>query len=51
MPSLALPAPITLNDSVALIRDQFECEHRGKVVAKGKGEIDMYFIACPRAAG
>lgn len=28
----------------ALIRDQFDCAYRGKVVAKGKGEIDMYFI-------
>lgn len=27
-----------------LIKDFFECEHRGKVVAKGKGELDMYFV-------
>ncbi|MBE0615745.1 MAG: hypothetical protein IH604_18915 [Burkholderiales bacterium] len=27
-----------------LIRDEFECEYRGKVDAKGKGEIDMYFV-------
>jgi class 3 adenylate cyclase len=27
-----------------LIKDQFECEYRGKVNAKGKGEIDMYFV-------
>jgi class 3 adenylate cyclase len=28
----------------ALIKDQFSCTHRGKVTAKGKGEIDMYFV-------
>ena len=27
-----------------LIRDQFICVHRGKVKAKNKGEIDMYFV-------
>ncbi len=27
-----------------LIREYFECEYRGKVDAKGKGEIDMYFV-------
>jgi hypothetical protein len=27
-----------------LIKDRFPCEYRGRVNAKGKGEIDMYFI-------
>ena len=27
-----------------LIKDQFDCEYRGKIDAKGKGEIDMYFV-------
>ncbi len=27
-----------------LIKDYFECEHRGKIYAKNKGEIDMYFV-------
>lgn len=27
-----------------LIRTEFECEYRGKVDAKGKGQIDMYFV-------
>jgi class 3 adenylate cyclase len=26
------------------IKDQFHCEHRGKIDAKNKGEIDMYFV-------
>ncbi|MFM9944199.1 MAG: adenylate/guanylate cyclase domain-containing protein [Bacteroidia bacterium] len=27
-----------------LVKDKFKCTHRGKVIAKGKGEIDMYFV-------
>ncbi len=27
-----------------LVKDLFECEYRGKVQAKGKGEMDMYFV-------
>ena len=27
-----------------LVRHQFECEYRGKLAAKGKGEIDMYLV-------
>jgi len=28
----------------ALIKDHYQTTHRGKVQAKGKGEIDMYFV-------
>lgn len=27
-----------------LVKDKFKCEHRGKIAAKNKGEIDMYFV-------
>ncbi len=27
-----------------LVRDRFVCEYRGKLAAKGKGAIDMYFV-------
>jgi class 3 adenylate cyclase len=27
-----------------LIRNEFDCEYRGKVDAKGKGGMDMYFV-------
>ena len=27
-----------------LIKDHFECTYRGKIAAKNKGEIDMYFV-------
>ncbi len=30
--------------NMALVKDTFNCVHRGKIVAKGKGEIDMYFV-------
>ena len=27
-----------------LIKDKFICTHRGKILAKNKGEVDMYFV-------
>jgi class 3 adenylate cyclase len=27
-----------------LVKDHFPCEYRGKVEAKNKGEVDMYFV-------
>ena len=27
-----------------LVKDKFNCVHRGKIQAKNKGEIDMYFV-------
>jgi class 3 adenylate cyclase len=27
-----------------LVKDKFKCMHRGKIQAKHKGEIDMYFV-------
>ena len=27
-----------------LINDNYECQYRGKIAAKNKGNIDMYFI-------
>ncbi len=31
-------------NTYSLIKDQFKCEYRGKINAKNKGEIDMYFV-------
>lgn len=28
----------------ALVKDQYHCTHRGKISAKNKGEVDMYFV-------
>ena len=30
-----------------LVKDKFNCTHRGKIEAKNKGEIDMYFVEQP----
>jgi len=32
-----------------LIKNHFDCEHRGKILVKHKGEIDMYFVRKGRA--
>jgi len=31
-------------DTYNLVKDDFDCSHRGKIYAKNKGEIDMYFV-------
>ncbi len=31
-------------ETYKLVKDRFTCTHRGKLTAKGKGEIDMYFV-------
>ena len=34
-------------NTYALVKGKFKCLHRGKVQAKNKGEIDMYFVETP----
>ncbi len=39
--------PGQINISAAtyeLIKDDYECTHRGKIYAKNVGDIDMYFL-------
>ena len=31
-------------EAYAIIKDDFNCQYRGKIAAKNKGEIDMYFV-------
>jgi class 3 adenylate cyclase len=31
-------------DTYHLVKDRFVCRHRGKITAKNKGEVDMYFV-------
>jgi len=39
------PGKINISSSTyAEIKDRFSCEYRGKIQAKGKGELDMYFV-------
>lgn len=36
---------VNISDSTyMLVKDTFLCQHRGKISAKNKGEVDMYFI-------
>jgi adenylate cyclase len=42
---------INISDTTyELVKDQFDVTHRGKIQAKNKGEVDMYFITRTRAA-
>lgn len=37
---------INISDSTyQLVKDKFNCEYRGKIDTKGKGEMDMYFVS------
>jgi class 3 adenylate cyclase len=31
-----------------LVKDYFDCEYRGRLAVKGKGEIDMYFVGAKK---
>jgi len=45
MESSGEPGEINISGyTYMLIKDYFDCEYRGKVDAKGKGYIDMYFV-------
>jgi adenylate cyclase len=45
MESSSLPGRINISGATYdLIKEHFDCEYRGKLNAKGKGEIDMYFV-------
>ena len=44
MESSSDPGKVNISGSTyALVKDFFHCTHRGKISAKSKGEIDMYF--------
>ena len=39
------PGKINISENTfGLVKEDFTCIHRGKLVAKGKGEMDMYFV-------
>lgn len=43
--SACVPGMVNISSSTyEVIKDYFECEHRGKILAKHKGHIDMYFV-------
>jgi len=43
--SACVPGMVNISSSTYdIVKDFFECENRGKVLAKHKGHIDMYFV-------
>jgi len=45
MESSGIPGQVNISGTTyELIKDQFHCNHRGKIQAKNKGEIDMYIV-------
>lgn len=45
MESSSEPEKINVSgETYELIKESFDCEYRGKIMAKNKGDIDMYFV-------
>ncbi|MFT3934000.1 MAG: adenylate/guanylate cyclase domain-containing protein [Chitinophagaceae bacterium] len=45
MESSGQPGKVNISNSTyQLVKDKFACTYRGKIEAKNKGEVDMYFI-------
>jgi ligand-binding sensor domain-containing protein/class 3 adenylate cyclase len=45
MESSGEPGEVNVSGATySLVKDYFECEHRGQIAAKNKGAIDMYFV-------
>lgn len=45
MESSGEPERVNISEAAyQLVKDKFQCVPRGKVVAKGKGEVEMYFV-------
>jgi class 3 adenylate cyclase/tetratricopeptide (TPR) repeat protein len=45
MESNGVPGQINISETAyELVREYFDCTHRGKIFAKNVGEIDMYFV-------
>jgi class 3 adenylate cyclase len=45
MESSSEPGKINMSGATyALIKDALACDYRGKITAKNKGEVDMYFL-------
>jgi class 3 adenylate cyclase len=50
MESSGEPGKVNISGSTyEIVKEAFTCEYRGKVAAKNKGEIDMYFVEDNRA--
>ncbi len=51
MESHGEPGKVQITKSTyELVKDEFNCEYRGKVEIKGKGEMETWFIKSPKVA-
>lgn len=49
MESSGIPGKVNISGTTYnLVKDHFNCSHRGKIAAKNKGEIDMYIVESVR---
>ncbi len=49
MESMSEPGRINVSENTyLLIRDTYQCEHRGQIHVKNKGMMDMYFVHGPK---
>jgi hypothetical protein len=45
MESNGIPGKVNISaDIYSIIKNRFECTHRGKIYAKNLRELDMYFV-------
>lgn len=45
MEEMSEPGKVNISESTyQLVKDHFNCTYRGKLTAKNKGEVDMYFV-------
>lgn len=52
MESSGEPGKVNISETTyQLVKDKFNCTYRGKVAAKGKGELEMYFVESARTDG
>ncbi len=50
MESNGAPGLVNISSTTyELVKDRFECTHRGKIYAKNVGDIDMYFVEKERS--
>jgi adenylate cyclase len=46
MESSSEPGKVNISGSTyELVKHKFQCEHRGKIMTKSKGEVEMYFVS------
>jgi class 3 adenylate cyclase len=50
MESNGTPGRVNISaDTYEIIKNRFECSHRGKIYAKNLGELDMYYVEYERS--